>query len=101
MNIVSPQKYAVGLMQIHSQNFSHPSQFGITPQKLYGDPCMNIYTGAYYLAIAFKRWGVSWESVGAYNAGFSKEPKQHAKRMVYATDIHNIYMNIKKQKATH
>lgn len=100
MNIVSPQKYAVGLMQIHSQNFSHLSQFGITPKNLYTDACMNIYTGAYYLAIAFKRWGVSWESVGAYNAGFSKAPEQHAKRMVYATAIHKIYLNIKKQKLT-
>ncbi|VUJ28775.1 putative lytic transglycosylase [Klebsiella pneumoniae] len=33
---------------------------------------LNIYTGAYYLAQAFKKWGVSWDAVGAYNAGFKK-----------------------------
>lgn len=100
MNIVSPDKYAVGKMQIHSQNFSHLSRFGITPQKLYSDECMNVYTGAYYLAIAFKRWGVSWDSVGAYNAGFSKKPEQKAKRLKYGKEVHQIYMNIKNQKVT-
>ncbi|WP_159282639.1 transglycosylase SLT domain-containing protein [Rahnella variigena] len=98
MNIVSPDKYAVGKMQIHSQNFSHLSRFGITPQKLYSDECMNIYTGAYYLAIAFKRWGVNWESVGAYNAGFSQKPEQKAKRLKYGKEVHQIYINIKNQK---
>lgn len=100
MNIVSPKKYAVGNMQIHSQNFSHLSQFGITPQKLYSDSCMNIYTGAYYLAIAFKRWGINWDSVGAYNAGFSMTTAQQVKRQKYAKEVHQIYMNIKKQKPT-
>lgn len=76
MNIVTPEKYAVGEMQIHSQNFPHLSQFGITPQKIYADGCMNIYTGAYYLALAFHRWGMTWDAVGAYNAGFAKTPEQ-------------------------
>lgn len=99
MNIFTPQKYAVGEMQIHSQNFPHLLKFGITPQKLYADGCMNIYTGAYYLAIAFKRWGVNWESVGAYNAGFSQKPEQKAKRLKYGKEVHKIYMNIKDPKA--
>jgi len=98
MNIVSTDKYAVGKMQIHSQNFSHLSRFGITPQNLYSDECLNIYTGAYYLAIAFKRWGVNWESVGAYNAGFSQKPEQKAKRLKYGKEVHQIYINIKNQK---
>ncbi|WP_159282817.1 transglycosylase SLT domain-containing protein [Rahnella variigena] len=101
MNIVSQDKYAAGKMQIHSQNFSHLSRFGITPQKLYSDECMNIYTGAYYLAIAFKRWGVNWESVGAYNAGFSQKSEQKAKRFKYGKEVHTIYMNIKMQKTVH
>ncbi len=63
-------------MQIHSQNFSHLAQFGITPHQLYTDSCLNIYTGAYYLAIAFKRWGYSWRAVGAYNAGFRETDAQ-------------------------
>lgn len=79
LNIVSQNEYAVGKMQIHSQNFTHLAQFGITPRQLYTDSCLNIYTGAYYLAIAFKRWGYSWRAVGAYNAGFRETEVQEKK----------------------
>nr|WP_253076365.1 transglycosylase SLT domain-containing protein [Citrobacter freundii]URZ94138.1 lytic transglycosylase [Citrobacter freundii] len=95
LNIVSPESYAVGAMQIHSQNFAHLSQFGITPDKLTSDDCMNIYTGAYYLAIAFKRWGVNWRAVGAYNAGFRETDEQERKRLKYAQEVQAIYENIK------
>lgn len=96
MNVVNHESYAVGMMQIHSQNFSHLAQFGITPVNPYRDPCMNIYTGAYYLAIAFKRWGYSWRAVGAYNAGFRETEVQEKKRQKYAQEIHVIYVGIKK-----
>ena len=59
--------YGSGLMQIDSQHFNELSRYGIKP-----DHRLNIYTGAYYLAQAFKKWGVSWDAVGAYNAGFKK-----------------------------
>lgn len=95
MNVVSHDKYAVGMMQIHSQNFSHLAQFGITPGNLYHDACLNIYTGAYYLAIAFKRWGYSWRAVGAYNAGFRETETQEQKRRQYAQEIQAIYADIK------
>ncbi|EEJ3349352.1 transglycosylase SLT domain-containing protein [Salmonella enterica] len=96
LNVVSQSEYAVGKMQIHSQNFSHLAQFGITPRQLYTDSCLNIYTGAYYLAIAFKRWGYSWRAVGAYNAGFRETEVQEKKRQQYAKEIQEIYVAIKK-----
>lgn len=96
LNVVSETKYAVGLMQIHSSNFSHLAQFGITPTVLYNDPCMNIYTGAYYMAIAIKRLGYNWEAVGAYYAGFSKSPEQSAKRKWYMERVKSTYEQIKK-----
>ncbi|MGK4357872.1 transglycosylase SLT domain-containing protein [Enterobacter cloacae] len=99
MNVISNQSYAVGMMQIHSQNFSHLAQYGITAANLFRDPCMNIYTGAYYLAIAFKRWGYSWRAVGAYNAGFSETEVQEMKRQKYAEEIRAIYNGIKKNAA--
>ncbi|HHE5972201.1 TPA: transglycosylase SLT domain-containing protein [Citrobacter braakii] len=98
LNIVSQNEYAVGKMQIHSQNFSHLAQFGITPRQLYTDSCLNIYTGAYYLAIAFKKWGISWEAVGAYNAGFRRSERQNQRRLAYASDIYRIYAGIKSSK---
>ncbi len=58
---------------------------------------MNIYTGAYYLAIAFKKWGVSWEAVGAYNAGFRKTERQNRRRH-YASEVYRIYTGIKSSK---
>ena len=98
LNVVSQSEYAVGKMQIHSQNFSHLAQFGITPRLLYTDSCLNIYTGAYYLAIAFKRWGYSWRAVGAYNAGFRETEVQEKKRQQYAKEIQAIYDDIKKMR---
>ncbi|HIB1651667.1 TPA: transglycosylase SLT domain-containing protein, partial [Salmonella enterica subsp. enterica serovar Muenchen] len=74
------------------------ARYGITPEHLTTDPCMNIYTGAYYLAIAFKKWGVSWEAVGAYNAGFRKSERQNQRRLAYASDIYRIYTGIKSSK---
>ncbi len=68
--------YGSGLMQIDSQHFNELSRYGIKPDHLLSDACLNIYTGAYYLAQAFKKWGVSWDTVGAYNAGFKKTPRQ-------------------------
>ena len=61
---------------------------------------LNIYTGAYYLAQAFKKWGVSWDAVGAYNAGFKKTPRQAARRYEYAKKIHYYYTAIKASKRT-
>ena len=92
--------YGMGLMQINSQNIAHLKQFGITPQMLLSDPCMNIYTGAYFLAIAFKKWGTTWRAVGAYNAGFSPTPQQEHRRKLYAEKIFKAYNSIRK-KASH
>ncbi len=46
--------YGSGLMQVDSQHFNELARYGIKPEHLTADPCLNIYTGAYYLAIAFK-----------------------------------------------
>ena len=77
---------------------SWKESYGIKPEHLTTDPCMNIYTGAYYLAIAFKKWGVSWEAVGAYNAGFRKTERQNQRRLAYASDVYRIYTGIKSSK---
>ncbi|EJK1259031.1 transglycosylase SLT domain-containing protein [Salmonella enterica] len=90
--------YGSGLMQVDSQHFDELARYGIKPEHLLSDPCLNIYTGAYYLAIAFKKWGVSWQSVGAYNAGFRKTEEQAEKRYVYAKKIEATYRAIKDSK---
>ncbi|EGM8190074.1 transglycosylase SLT domain-containing protein [Escherichia marmotae] len=90
--------FGSGLMQIDSQHFKELSRYGIKPEHLVTDPCMNIYTGAYYLAIAFKKWGVTWRAVGAYNAGFRNTQEQERRRKIYASKIQNIYRNIKNKQ---
>lgn len=99
LNIVSDKKYAVGLMQIHSQHFPHLAKVGITPSALYHDPCLNIYTGAYYMAHAIKRLGYNWDAVGAYYAGFSSSPAQAEKRRWYAERVKATYHQLKQKKA--
>ncbi len=47
--------YGSGLMQVDSQHFKELARYGIKPEQLVSDPCLNIYTGAYYLAIAFRK----------------------------------------------
>ena len=88
----------VGVMQINSQHFDRLKTVGITKEHLLNDACMNIYTGAYFLSQAFSKWGVSWQAVGAYNAGFRKTVKQDMRRLAYARKIEATYMAIKKNK---
>ncbi|MGE0973332.1 transglycosylase SLT domain-containing protein (plasmid) [Klebsiella sp. WOUb02] len=90
--------YGSGLMQIDSQHFGELSRYGIKSQHILTDACLNIYTGAYFLARAFNKWGVSWDAVGAYNAGFKKTPRQAARRYSYASKIHRYYTAIKASK---
>ena len=90
--------YGAGLMQIDSQHQGELSQYGIKPGHLLTDACLNIYTGAYYLALAFKKGGVSWEAVGAYNAGFRRSDRQAIRRLEYARKIEAIYLAIKRNK---
>lgn len=83
-------------MQIHSQNFNELAQYGITENHLRQDPCMNIYTGAFYLAKFIRIQGDIWKGVGAYNAGLKKSEAQEQKRNQYALEVYHIYLNIKK-----
>lgn len=66
-----------GLMQINNQWFSDlEKRFGLSRQKVANDPCTNIHVGAWILANNFSKNGRIWNSVGAYNAGFSAKNRQ-------------------------
>lgn len=88
----------IGIMQINSNNIDKFIIYGINQDNMKNDACLNIYTGAYILALSFKRWGVTWEAVGAYNAGFKKSDAQDKKRYLYAADIQQRFNAIKQSK---
>lgn len=98
LNKQNDTSYAIGLMQIHSQNFAELQQYGIHETHLKADPCMNIYTGAYYLAKFIRITGDIWKGVGAYNAGLSSKNEQQLKRQKYSNEVYSIYLQIKSKK---
>lgn len=59
----------IGLMQINSIHLQRLKKLGIDEQRLYHDSCLSVMVGASVLADMMKRYGYSWEAVGAYNAG--------------------------------
>lgn len=72
--------YDFGLMQINS---SWAKPWGLEVWKTLGDPCVNVYAGAYVLADCIKQFGQTWEAVGCYNAR-SKDNKIDYVRKVKA-----------------
>lgn len=90
--------YGYGVMQIDSQHLHFLKKYGITKENLISDICLNIYVGAYFMAVAFNKYGNKWEAVGAYNAGFKENRKQHERRVRYARKVHATYQFLKKIK---
>lgn len=81
----------LGLMQINSKHLPRLRKLGIDEQQL-KDPCMSIIVGASILSDMMKRYGYTWEAVGAYNAGTA--PDKHTKRMRYAEQVWLRYQRI-------
>jgi soluble lytic murein transglycosylase-like protein len=57
----------VGLAGINSINFSHLRQHGVTPESLL-DECVSAYVGAWMLSAKTRKYGNTWQAVGAYNS---------------------------------
>ncbi|MCX8959323.1 hypothetical protein EHW64_17965 [Erwinia psidii] len=85
----------ISLMQISGWWLNKPYFVAnnLTRTALLNDGCLSIRTGAWILAGNFALNGVNWQSVGAYNAGFSPETAQA--RRVYIGYIQNHLARLK------
>lgn len=83
----------LGLMQINSRHLSRLRKLGISETQLLHIPCLSVITGASILADMMKRYGYSWEAVGAYNAGTAAN--RRTQRMHYAELVWKRYQKVK------
>lgn len=70
-----------GLLQINSAWLPFLKKYGITAEGLL-NPCVNADVGAWILAENFRKLGITWTAVGAYNAATDW------KRIKYATEVY-------------
>lgn len=77
-----------GLMQINSHWFVRLSEFNVNETNIY-NPCFNVHLGAWVLSSNFSSHGYNWNSVGAYNAGFSKRTEIARKK--YIQKVQSVY----------
>ncbi|MBP2169736.1 soluble lytic murein transglycosylase-like protein [Erwinia toletana] len=90
--------YDIGLMQINSRHLPLLRNFQISESALLDDPCLSVMTGAWVLAGFMRRYGYSWEAVGAYNAGNGSD-RGHL-RQRYIQRVHPHYARLKKESRT-
>jgi soluble lytic murein transglycosylase-like protein len=82
----------IGLMQINSMHLPRLKEMGIDEKQLRQDSCLSIIIGASILSDMMKRYGYSWEAVGAYNAGMGAN--RQALRMRYAEQVWQRYQRL-------
>ncbi|MEC5406600.1 lytic transglycosylase domain-containing protein [Paraburkholderia sp. MPAMCS5] len=70
----------IGLMQINSRWLSTLSRFGVSRADLQ-DGCTNAYVGAWILSQDIRRLGLTWDAIGAYNAGTRQKRIAYARRI--------------------
>ena len=72
--------FDIGLMQINSSWLPTLRKYGVTEPSLY-DACTSIHVGAWILAQNIRRYGDTWEAVGAYNARSSELRLRYAMKV--------------------
>jgi soluble lytic murein transglycosylase-like protein len=83
------QSYDIGRTQINSRWLPTLAKYGLSESDLY-DACTNIHVGAWILSDLIRRYGDTWNAVGAYNAACSKLKGDDCtrQRARYAWDVY-------------
>ena len=86
INYNTDGSYDFGLMQINS---SWAKPWGLEIWITLGDPCANVYAGAYVLADCIKQYGQTWDAVGCYNA------RTKQKKIDYVRKVKAVFERLK------
>lgn len=70
----------IGLMQINTTHMPKLRRAGVDEQRLW-EPCVNIAVGAWVLADAVSRHGMTWKAVGIYHSPTEWRQKDYAARI--------------------
>lgn len=70
----------IGLMQINTTHMPKLRKAGVTEQRLW-EPCVNIAVGAWVLADAISRHGMTWKAVGVYHSPTAWRQENYAARV--------------------
>lgn len=70
----------IGIMQINTWHMTKLRRAGVTEQRLW-EPCVNIAVGAWVLADAIHRHGMTWKAVGVYHSPTDWRQRDYAARV--------------------
>lgn len=88
--------FDVGMMQINSGWFDTLEKYGIKPGHL-TNACTNIFVGAWILSNNVRRYGKTWQAIGAYNTGNPSRLKQQTAK--YASKVRGAWESLQKPTA--
>ncbi len=86
----------IGLFQVNSYHLARLGKRGITRADLYMDPCLNADVGTSILVDSCGNSEISWDCIGAYNAGPGKG--REGLRLKYANKVYPVYVRLKKDR---
>lgn len=70
----------IGLMQINTTHMPKLRKAGVTEERLW-QPCVNIAVGAWVLADAISRHGMTWKAVGVYHSPTDWRQRDYAAKV--------------------